>query len=30
MGEANRYVFCELLGMDEDEVEQLSAEGVIA
>ncbi len=30
MGEANHYVFCELLGMDEDEVEQLSAEGVIA
>ena len=30
MGDANRYVFCELLGMDEDEVEQLSAEGVIA
>ncbi len=30
MGEANHYVFCELLGMDEDEVEQLSDEGVIA
>ena len=30
MGEANHYVFVELLGMSEDEVEELTAEGVIA